>query len=271
MAGPGYKKILSKIGNRAGTIVGIGEGVGQMISANKAKKRAADDMPEMVDPAQGAFLAELQQKKNALNTGSEYASSLDAIGDNMAQTQDTLAGNSGGDVGGTVSALLKSQMVANKGTGNMLAQGQQSEGMYTGLYGNLLDKVAQRKMELGLLGHAQNMAEWAQDKQAGMANITAGAQQMMDFNGSDKKAFTPSGVGDTTAAANNVINPSADTSESGPIKGMANAPATTGAANGGTNFLGKFKGVTGNGLGSSGKGAMDMSKISGILSSFGGK
>ncbi len=38
MAGPGWKKILSKIGNRAGTITGIGEGVGQMISAHKAKK-----------------------------------------------------------------------------------------------------------------------------------------------------------------------------------------------------------------------------------------
>ncbi len=157
-------------------------------------------MPEMVDPAQGAFLAELQQKKNALNTGSEYTSSLDAIGDNMAQTQDTLAGNSGGDVAGTVSALLKSQMVANKGAGNILAQGQQNEGMYTGLYGNLLDKVTQRKMELGLLSHAQNEAEWAQDKQAGMANITAGAQQMMDFKGSDKGAFKTQGIGENPAA-----------------------------------------------------------------------
>lgn len=195
MAGMGgfnfFDKILTKGGNRAGQGVGALTGAAQLIGAGQAKKKAMASTPEMLDPTQGAFLAELQQKKNALNVGSQYSSSIDAINDNMAQTQDVLAGNSGGDAGGTVAALLKSQQAANQGVGQVLAQGQQSEGMYTGLYGNLLDKISQRKLELGLLGRAQNMAEWAQKKQAGTANFLAGAQNFMDWKGGDKKATTP--------------------------------------------------------------------------------
>lgn len=186
-----FDKILTKGGNRAGQAVGALTGAAQLIGTGQAKKRAMESTPEMMDPTQGAFLAELQQKKNALNVGSQYSSSIDAINDNMAQTQDVLAGNSGGDAGGTVAALLKSQQAANQGVGQVLAQGQQSEGMYNGLYGNLLDKVAQRKMELGLLGRAQNMAEWAQKKQNGTANFLAGAQNFMDWKGGNKSATTP--------------------------------------------------------------------------------
>lgn len=186
-----FDKILTKGGNRAGQAVGAATGAVQLIGAAQAKKKAMAATPEGVDATQGAFLAELQQKRNAINTGAQYSSSIDAINDKMAQTQDVIAGNSGGDAGGTISALLKSQQVANQGVGQVMAQGQQAEGMYTGLYGDLLNKVAQRKMELGLLSRGQNMAEWAQKKQAGAANFLTGAQNFMDWKGGDKKAQTP--------------------------------------------------------------------------------
>lgn len=210
MAGFGmWNKILGKIGNRAGAAVGTATGAVQLIKANAEKKRAMDSTPEMVDPNQAAFLSELQQKRNALNTGSEYTSSLDAVNDKMAQTQDVLAGNSGGDAGGTIAALLKSQQVANQGQGQILAQGQQSENAYNGLYNNLLDKMTQRKLELGLLDRAQNLAEWAQNKQAGAANFLGGIQSFMDWNGGDKKATNPaanSGVADSGQAGQSIAN-----------------------------------------------------------------
>lgn len=199
MAGPGYQKILTKIGNRAGSIVGFGTGVGQLISSNRAKKAAVASTPAAIDPTQSAFLVELQQKKNALNTGSQYSSAIDSVLDNMAQTQDTLAENSGGDSSGLISGLLKTQQVANRGVGDVLAQGQQDQNFNTGLYGNLLDKITQRKLELGLLSRSQNMAEWAQKQQTGMSNVTAGAQSLMDFKGSDQKAFSPAIAGGSTA------------------------------------------------------------------------
>lgn len=186
--GAPFMQILSKVGNRAGDAVGMGMGLSQIMQGKNAKKRAMESTPEDVDPTQGAFLAELQQKKNALNTGAEYTSSLDAIGDRMAQTQDTLAGNSGGDASGTISALLKSQQLANQGEGQILAQGQQSENAYTGMYGDLLNKIAQRKMELGLLARGQNMAEWAQKSQNGLSNLAAGAVKQMSMEGGDEPA-----------------------------------------------------------------------------------
>lgn len=191
MASLPWDKILTKVGNRAGQAVGAATGAVQLIKARGDKKRAMEATPQMVDPNQAAFLAELQQKKNALNTGSQYTSSLDAINDKMAQTQDVLAGNSGGDAGGTISALLKSQQVANQGQGKILAQGQKSEDMYNGLFGDLLNKMAQRKLELGLLSRAQNMAEWAQNKQQGAANFLGGAQSFLDWKGGEKKATNP--------------------------------------------------------------------------------
>lgn len=285
MAGPGYKKMLTKIGNRAGSIVGIGAGVDQLIQARSAKKRALAATPGAVDPTQGAFLAELQQKKNALNTGSEYSSSLDAINDNMAQTQDVLAGNSGGDAGGTVSALLKSQQVANKGEGQLLAQGQESEGMYTGLYGNLLDKVAQRKLELGMVDRQQNLAEYAQKSQNGMSNLTAGVQSMMDIKGGDRQAQQPvfggSGIGgSSTEVGQSGIGGSTSTTGGSAMGGQKGGVAKNllnsiggkrSGVSGGAAIGGSTGGAGGATPGSSGGGKLDFSKFKDIISSFGGK
>ncbi len=265
-----WQKILGKIGNRAGSAVGMGMGVGQLIQGNNAKKRANEMTPENVDPSQGAFLAELQQKKNALNTGAEYTSSLDAIGDRMAQTQDVLAGNSGGDAGGTISALLKSQQVANQGEGNVLAQGQQSENVYTGLYGDLLNKISQRKMELGLLKRGQNEAEWAQKSQDGMSNLAAGAQSMMDFKGGDKPAQAPangSGTdiagGTQTAGATNNVRQGVEGFKAGSAPSVDKSKLNMGSSNPLGSIMGKSSAGKGVNLSSLG------SNASGLLSMFG--
>lgn len=282
MSGMPWQKIMGKIGNRAGAATGMGMGLGQIIQGSAAKKRAIEATPEMMDPTQGAFLAELQQKKNALNTGAEYTSSLDAIGDRMAQTQDVLAGNSGGDAGGTIAALLKSQQTANQGEGQILGQGQQSEALYNGMYGDLLNKMAQRKMELGLLSRAQNMATWAQKSQNGMSNLVAGAQSFMDWNGGDKKAFTPANDGASAgpvSGGGGVGGNGAGDLRQG-IKGFnlggqgksvaGNAPLNMGS----TNPLGSLmgKGSASNGVNLSSLGSkFDLSKAGSLLSSFGGK
>jgi hypothetical protein len=282
-----WDKILTKGGNRAGQAVGAATGAVQLIGAKAAKKRAMEATPEQVDPQQSAFLAELQQKKNALNVGSEYSSSIDAINDKMSQSQDVLAGNSGGDTASTVAALLKAQQVGNQGEGQVLAQGQQMEGMYNGLYGDLLNKVVQRKLELGLLDRAQNMAEWARKKQSGSANFLAGAQSFLDWKGGDKKATNPmesasqvssvgTGIGgSTTGNGGSPIGGSTPGKGTAPIGGST--PSTGGGMIGGqksggaSGFLNKIGGSTG-GAGGAAKGSsamgsgMDFSKM---LSAFG--
>lgn len=277
MAGMGFwNKMMTKGGNRAGQAVGAGLGAAQLIGANKLRKKADAAMPSPVDQNQASFLVELQQKKNALNTGSEYTSSLDAINDKMAQTQDVLAGNSGGDAGGTISALLKSQQVANQGQGQLLAQGQQQEGMYTGLYGNLLDKIAQRKMELGLINRDQAMAEWAQKKQAGMANFMTGAQNFMNWKGGDKEAQAPmgaggGGTGGATSSTGGAIGNSPGSARQGiegfNIGGGGSQAPTFGGGNPGASQLVKNMGTKDQGLN------FDTSKMGGKSGGgmFGGK
>jgi hypothetical protein len=263
-----WDKILTKGGNRAGSAVGAATGAVQLIKAKANKKRAMEATPEGVDPQQSAFLAELQQKKNALNVGSEYSSSIDAINDKMSQSQDVLAGNSGGDTGSTISALLKAQQVANQGEGQVLAQGQQMEGMYTGLYGDLLNKVVQRKLELGLLDRAQNMAEWAQNKQSGASNFLAGAQSFLDWKGGDKKAQNPIGGSGMAATAENTgASPfgSARTGVEGFKLGTQNQTLGANKLNlGSTNPLGNMK------AGTAAKSGINLSSLKDKFSAAGG-
>lgn len=217
-----YKKIFQKMGNGAANGVAMGEGLQEVIRGRRERKAAAEDMPSLVDPQQSAFLAELQQKRNALNTGAEYSSSLGAVNDNMISTQNKLAGNSGGDVGGTVSALLGSQQVANRGTGQILAQGQQNEGMYNGLYGDLMDKIVNRKLQLGLLKHSENLTQANQDRQDGMANLSAGAQEFLNTMGNSKQLKAKQGSTNNSTSDNNT---SSDENQSG-----ANASEVAGGA-----------------------------------------
>lgn len=270
-----WMKILSKVGNRAGDAVGMGMGIGQLLQGKQAKIRANEMTPENVDPMQGAFLAELQQKKNALNTGAEYTSSLDAIKQKMAQTQDVLAGNSGGDAGGTISALLKSQEVANQGEGDLLAQGQKSEMAYTGMYGDLLNKIAQRKLELGLLKRAQNEAEWAQKSQNGLSNLAAGAVKQMSMQGGDQpagKQAIGNGIGGTTQSqggsqVGGILSQFGQKGIGGTSGAATSLLQGQGGTDGGSNIGGIIGGSGGSTIGSSAGGSGGF--LSGIMSMIG--
>lgn len=267
-----WQKMMGKIGNRAGSAVGAATGAVQLLKARGLKKAAEENTPSDVDPMQGAFLAELNQKRNALNSGAQYSSSIDAINDKMMSTQGALSTNTGGDVGGTVAAMLKAQQAANQGVGQVLAQGQQSEQFNNGMYGDFLDKVVGRRMELGLLRRGQNMAEWAQKSQTGAANLMAGAQSFMDFGGGDKAATNPI-TGENASSAPVVTSetetvdtetdpdstgeaPAAADLNSGSTGEVAGPPKGKGGLSG---MLGKFKG------GGGGGGGFDMSSVTSMF------
>lgn len=258
-----WQKMMGKIGNRAGSAVGAATGAVQLLKARGLKKRAEEVTPSDVDPMQGAFLAELAQKKAALNSGSQYSSVIDAINDKMRTTQNVLSSNTGGDVGGTVSALLKSQQVANQGVGQTLAQSQQAEQFNTGMYGDFLDKIAGRKMELGLLRRGQNMAEWAQKSQSGAANLMAGAQSFMDWNGGDKSAKNPiSGMGASSApvATSDAGNKSVDIEQ-----GETVAPSTEDGTSESSDTMGGLGSILGKFKGGGNGGGFDVSSITSMF------
>lgn len=238
-----WQKMMGKIGNRAGSAVGAGTGAVQLLKGRNMLKAAEEATPSDMDPTQAAFLAELAQKKNALNTGAEYSSSIDAINDKMRQTQNVITANTGGDVGGSVSALLKSQQVGNQGVGQVLAQGQQDIQFNTGIYGDVLNKIAQRRLELGLLDRAQKMAQGTMLKQSGAANLMAGAQSFMDWNGGDQKASNPiaNPKGKSASPTGTEVSETVTEDETQPDGGSAPASGFSG-------LLEQFKGSGSNGF-----------------------
>lgn len=160
-------------GGNQGTLSSV-TGLLQQLQANKLKKQADSEIPGMVDPNQAGFLSELQQKRKSLDTGAGYAAGQEAINSSTAGTNEALVRATGGDVGGTIQALLQSQKNAGIANNNLYAQGAQQQMAYTGMYNQLNNAIAARKLQLGLYRSQQDRAEWAQKQQMANQNLMAG-------------------------------------------------------------------------------------------------
>ncbi len=152
-------------------LVGGITGISQLVQANKAKKKAEANQPLFVDPAQAAMLSELDQKRKSIDTGSQYAAGMNSIDTTTASTANAITQNTGGDVGGTVAALIQNSRAAGQSKNQVLAQGANDQKYYTGMYGQLMGDIAQRKMELQLDRRRQFLAEWAQLRKKGSENL----------------------------------------------------------------------------------------------------
>lgn len=171
----GLKGAKGGPGNLIGTAIGAGQFLSGLSKINQADKM----MPAQADPRQISLLNEIDQKRRALDVGSEYAAGSREIGQGLAGTQDRLAQVTGGDVGGTMAGLLKAQRGAGTATNNMLAQGQQNQRFFTTAGENLLSRIAQRKMDLQLMDRAQKLTEGMEAKKVGGANFMAGLSKLI--------------------------------------------------------------------------------------------
>jgi hypothetical protein len=157
----------------------LATGLVQGIKASRLKKKAEAAFPELVDPKQASFLAELAQKKKSIDTGADFASGMQQIDTTNAGTNDAVIKAGGGDVGATMQGLLEAQMGAGIAKNNVLAQGQQQQYAYTNSYEDMLDKMSARKLQLQLLRNNQLNAQWDSASKASKANLAAGAAGLM--------------------------------------------------------------------------------------------
>lgn len=182
--GGGASSMLSGLGGGGGGGGQSGQAIGagislatslvQGIQAAKLKRKADSAMPEMVDPNQAAFLSELNQKRKSIETGADFAGAMDQIDATTAGTNEAITRNTGGDVGGTIQALLQSAGSANNAKNNVIAQGQQQQMAYNNMYGGLLNQIAARRMQLQMYNSQQARGEWAKKQQAANQNFQAG-------------------------------------------------------------------------------------------------
>lgn len=181
--------------------MGIGMGIIQGIKAKKLKDKADAAMPELVDPGQAAYLSELQQKRRSIDTGADFAAGMSAVDTTNAGTNSAIVNATGGDVSGTIQALLQSERVSNDSKNQVLAQGQQQQMQYNSMYGNLLNDMAQRSLELKLMRSQQARAEWAKMQSNASKNLMAGAA---GFSGAGSPQMGQTGgVGNAGGATDN--------------------------------------------------------------------
>lgn len=171
------------------SMLSLGSGLLQNLQAHNLKNKANQAMPPLVDPNQAAFLSELHQKRKSIETGADFAAGENALGATNAGTNDAILRSEGGDVGGTIQGLLQSQRSTNDAKNNMLAQGENQQAQYTGMYGDFLNKIAARKLQLQMYNSQQARAEWAQKQQTANQNTMAGLGGLL----SGKQASPSSG------------------------------------------------------------------------------
>lgn len=224
---------LGSLGPGLGMITG---GI-EMFQAAGLKKKADAAFPSLYDPMQMGFLSDLNQKRKSLDVGSGYAAGMNAIGASTAGTNASIIQNGGGNFAGTMDALLKSQRVGQDQQNQVLANGENQQLKYNSMYGELLNTISARAMQLRLMQHDEARADWANKQKEGSANFAAGASALsskMDpggLTGGSQAMSAPSAGGQsapTTSGAGGMAAPT--TEAAGGAAGSGGAGAAGGAA-----------------------------------------
>ena len=169
------------IGGVAGGLYG---GVKTLVD-NKNK----DQVP-LSDPAQVAYLAELDRKRKALQNGTDYQYKLanQQIQKNLATTQSNALKSGGGDIGATMNMLNNSQQYAgnqsNQATNYLLNKGEQ----YDNAYGQNLDAIAQRKLQIQFNSYLQNLRQNAESRQSNDQNLMGSLAYLLGQNSFGKNS-----------------------------------------------------------------------------------
>jgi hypothetical protein len=182
-SGGKIKEALNKPRQLTGAAAATTLGLIQSARANKMLRKADSAAPSLYDAQQQAYLSDINQKRRSIQSGSAYAGQLGQIDQGMAGTQQAIVQSSGGDSTGTLSGLLASQAVANRGKNEAFAQEGQQQLEYDTLGSALTNKMADRAMQLQLAKSLQLRAQGMQKKQDAFANTMGGLARIGNLSG----------------------------------------------------------------------------------------
>lgn len=172
-----------------GAAIGAGAsmltGIGQAIAGAVQRKQAEKNMPADEDPEQRAELERLKQDMRSMRSGTDATTqaNLREINQGTAQTQQAISRNTGGNVGGTISGLLQAQRTGANQAGQVYGQARQQSNYFQSLRDQMQNRIAQRKLELGMYRNQQDMARSATNEQEGFQNIAQGASSGLGMIG----------------------------------------------------------------------------------------
>lgn len=165
-AGPG-------VGAKLGSTVG---GLGTMFSGLGTRKKAERMRPGEVDPSQMSRLEEAKRKLRSIETGTD-ATTQQALSETKKMTEATKSDISkvtGGNIGSTVDALLKSQRLGGRAANQVFAQAGARTSGFESLIERLANRVEDRKREIQQDKSDQTRAYGEEAVQTGMQNTMTG-------------------------------------------------------------------------------------------------
>ena len=156
---------------QAKTVAGGLFGAAQL-GAGVIKGRQVPDL-SLTDPAQVALLEDIRAKRKSIETGAGASLGIREAEQLGATTQANIARVTGGDVGGTVSGLIKAQRATDVAKNRAIAASRTQLPALTSLGVDLTGQIAARKLGIQGLERAQKLAEATQLKTQGFGNLAA--------------------------------------------------------------------------------------------------
>lgn len=139
-----------------------------MARSASAKKKAEESKPPLEDPETRDMYEGMKQRLRAVRTGAETAPEMRETRQMVAETQQEMTRSTGGDVAGTMNAMLQAQREGQRNVNQIIGQRRK---YYTGLVRDMQQRIAQRRMELQQYDRLQALAQSAQSEKRGMAGM----------------------------------------------------------------------------------------------------
>lgn len=158
-------------GGPAGVALGVGTGLLQLGSSLAQKKKAQEATPTAEDPELRRFLNEIDRRRRTFETGAAFQAGSRALRTQQAATQQGILKAGGGDIGASISGLARSQRGTQSAFNELVGRAEARQDQMTQLFGSVLNRIAQRRLELGLLAQSKAEAQAASSKRQGQANI----------------------------------------------------------------------------------------------------
>ena len=154
-----------------------GLGLIQTIQGAVKGRRANQSEPPLEDPRQLELLQKVQRQQKAFETGTAFEPERQAIAQQLAGTQRGVLRASGGASGAAIAGLARSQRAAARSLQDITRARLQQSNILQQMFSEQLGRTAQRKLEIQLLQRAQNLAESAQQRKEGLANVLSAVGQ----------------------------------------------------------------------------------------------
>lgn len=165
-------------------LLAAGFGLGQIVVGQIQKKQAERAKPPLEDPMQAQMLKEFRQKALLSRTGAASQSAREELLDQEGRLSRGIQRSTGGAGGATIAGLARLRGQTGKAFNQVLAADQERSFRYETMSADLVNRMAQRRMDIQAYEWGSLLAREASNKKAGMENLLAGLELSAGQSGS---------------------------------------------------------------------------------------